>query len=46
MTPVEKYMICAEQKKDATMQLLIQEFALVVAHMLQRGVSSPQNIGL
>ena len=45
MTPIQISMICAEQKKDATMQLLIQEFAPRVALALQKGGPSPQGIG-
>ena len=35
MTPIQMPMISGEHKKDATMQLLIQEFAPRVALVLQ-----------
>ena len=45
MAPIQMSMICAEQKKDAKIQLLMQEFALRVAQVLQRDVPSPQGVG-
>ena len=45
MAPIQMSMICDEQMKEATMQLLIQQFASVVVQVLQRGGPSPQSIG-
>ena len=43
MTPIQMSMIHGEQKKEATVQLVIQEFASRVALVMQGG-PSPQSI--
>ena len=44
MTPIQMPMISGEHKKDATMQLLIQEFASEGGPSTARGGPSPQSI--
>ena len=45
MTSIQMSMIYAELKKDATVQLVVQEFASGVVPVLQRGGPSPQGTG-
>ena len=44
MKPIQMSMIYAKQNKDATMQLLIQQFASRVAQVSQRGGPWPQQV--
>ena len=45
ITPTQMSMICAKQKKGATMQLMIHEFASRVAQVLQTVGPSLKGIG-